>query len=207
MDQLVVSGLDVAWVDTTVNPAFVVPLTGLDLEVRGLSTRAALDPVPMRFGAVLTSAPVRLTQVDHGSSSAPQDPNARAEETRALFQEVTAVGRLTGGPSPSGWIKAGISGLELRAFSGLARAYGVTLRDGVLDAGLNVRLADGKAQTRVDVVLTDLSMAEMTEGPMAQACICLYPWTRRCSSCEDRTGPSGCPCDLRSRTRACPEGR
>ncbi len=151
VDQLVVSGLDVSWSDATVEPGLAVLLTGLDLEVRGLSSRLRSEPVPIKFNAVLTSGPVHL---------------GTGQEPRALFQEATAVGRLTAGPSPSGWIKASLSGLELRGLRGPINAQGVTLNDGVLDAGLDMRLDAGKARTRLNVVLTDLSMTEPAEGPL-----------------------------------------
>jgi len=166
VEQLVVSGLDVACADTTVDPPVEIPLTGLDLEVQGLSTRALSEPVPIRFSAALTSGRVDLGP-GRGSADAPgQDPNTQAGQTGPLFQEVTAVGRLTCGPVPTGWIKGSLGGLELRALRGLAKAHGVVLRDGVLDVGLDVRLASGQAKTRANVVLTDLSLTEPNEGPL-----------------------------------------
>jgi hypothetical protein len=151
VDQLVVSGLDVSWSDATVEPRLEVPLTGLDLEVRGLSSRLRSEPVPIKFNVVLTSGPVHL---------------GTGEDRRALFQEAALVGRLTAGPSPSGWVKASLSGLDLRGLRGPINAQGVTLNEGVLDAGLDMRLGAGKAQTRLNVVLTDLSMTEPAEGPL-----------------------------------------
>ncbi len=168
IDQILVSGLDVRYLDDTVEPPVVIPLNDFDFEWRGFSTRALTQAVPMQFNALLSAGDVPIAVGRAPSSS---DPNVTVPvyEQMPLLQEVTATGRLTLGPRPQGWIKAGVNGLELRALRGLAQKSGVSIGNGVLDASLDVRIKpDGKAPTTLGLVFSDLSLSESSEAPLSK---------------------------------------
>ncbi len=166
--QILVSGLDLRYVDETVEPAVQLPLNNFDFEWQGLSTRALSESVPMRFNALLSADMIPIV-VDRVPSL--EDPNIMVPviENHPLLQEVTATGYLTLGDRPQGWIKAGINSLDLRAFRGLAQESGVSIASGVLDASLDMRLrTDGKAPTSLGLVITDLSLADSPDAVLTQ---------------------------------------
>jgi hypothetical protein len=160
IDQLVVSGLDLSYTDTDVQPPTVIPLKGLDFEMNGFTTETLDTPKPLRFNLILTAGKVDLP------SGLPADPNRTTTVPQGhLFQEISATGRLMQGPQPTGWIKGGVSGLELRGLAGLAAQQEVVIKNGVLDMSLDVRLKDnGRAATAAQWVLSDLSISESERG-------------------------------------------
>jgi len=177
IDQVLVNGIDFTFVDRTTDPAMHVPLMGMDVEVRGFATPAAGVTSPIRFNVILTAGEVPLSRGDKKSrtesdnvDAAPapvfrQEDAGVAVEKRLLFQEMSATGRLALYPKLDGWVKAGVSGLELVNFRGTAGQAGVTLNDGVLDASVDMRFRkDGALATRTQIVFTDLSLAEPPDG-------------------------------------------
>ena len=181
VDQLLVTGVDFALVDNTVEPPMYVPLKGLDVEVRGFATAGADVKTPMRFNVIATAGEVPLPQTRRSSASASEEPadlpladiedssEPSTMENRLLFQELSATGRLTLYPRPDGWVKAGLSGLELVNFRGVASESGVTLRKGVFDASVDMRFhKDQPLSTRARLVFTDLSLTEPPDGFLAQ---------------------------------------
>ncbi len=160
LDQLVISGLDLSYTDTDVQPPTVIPLKGLDFEMNGFTTETLEKPKPLRFNLILTAGKVDLP------SGTKSDPNRiTALPQGQLFQEISATGRLMQGPQPTGWIKGGVSGLELRGLAGMAAQEEIVIKNGVLDMGLDVRLKDnGRAATAAQWVLSDLSISESERG-------------------------------------------
>ena len=174
VDQFLVTGVDFALVDNTVAPPMYVPLKGLDVEVRGFATAGAGVKTPMRFNVLATAGEVPLPQTGRNSTSASAEPvegssEPSTMENRLLFQELSATGRLTLYPRPDGWVKAGLSGLELVNFRGVASESGMTLRKGVFDASVDMRFhKDQPLSTRTRLVFTDLSLTEPPDGFLAQ---------------------------------------
>ncbi|MEM9800504.1 MAG: DUF748 domain-containing protein, partial [Planctomycetota bacterium] len=62
IDSFLVDGIDFVIEDTTVDPVFVMPLTELGIDVRGFTTRALTDPVPVRFSAYLGAGDITLPE-------------------------------------------------------------------------------------------------------------------------------------------------
>lgn len=175
VDQFLVSGVDFRFVDNTVDPPMYIPLKGLDVEVRGFTTPGADTRGPMRFNVVATAGEVPLPGKGRGAAdesvetSAEDATESPMMEDRLLFQEMSATGRLTLYPHPDGWVKAGMSGLELANFKGLARENGMTLRRGVFDASIDMRFhKDQPLSARARLVFTDLSLTEPPDGFLAK---------------------------------------
>ncbi len=178
VDQFLVTGVDFALVDNTVAPPMYVPLKGLDVEVRGFATAGAGVKTPMRFNVIATAGEVPLPQTRRSSTVDSAEPaegtiqdssEPSTMENRLLFQELSATGRLTLYPRPDGWVKAGLSGLELVNFKGVAGQNGMTLRKGVFDASVDMRFhKDQPLSTRARLVFTDLSLTEPPDGFLAQ---------------------------------------
>lgn len=184
IDRLLWSGLDLRIDDRTVTPPIVLPITGLDLDAAGLSTRALVEPRPIRFNAVLTSGKVPLPKKSGGGGMAgalgdlgglmggkKEQIAAEAAETeeRELFSQVAASGRVLLYPAPSGWVKTSVNGLELLAIRGFAESADVTLGGGVFDSNVDLRLkSDADMEARTLLVFTDLKLSEPENGPIAR---------------------------------------
>lgn len=180
LDDLVVHGIDVRVEDATVDPPLVLPLETLEVDVRGFTTRALREPVPIRVSASLgagsVSLPVRLERrsfvrglatgvVDVVSG---KDEEVRLED-RPFFQEGAVSARITLVPRPAGWARVSLTGFELVGLRGLAREGGVEIGDGVLDFGARVRLK-GAEGARVESVssFAHLSLSEPAGGPISR---------------------------------------
>ena len=178
IDQILVNGIDFSFVDRTTDPATHIPLTGLDVEVRDFTTQGTEKTKPIRFNAILTAGEVSLPRKDKEQAAASDDStdvtsaqlgseseDSDVMEKHLLFQEMSATGRLILYPKPDGWVKAGLSGLELVNFKGIAGQVGVTLNDGILDASVDMRFRrEGTVSTRTRLVFTDLSLTEPPDG-------------------------------------------
>lgn len=147
VDRLRVSGLDVLLEDLAVDPPMSIPLVALDAEIAGLSTRLADAPGSVRFDVQLGAG-----------------PGARGA-SEPVFEELAASGRLSLHPRPSGRAQISLSGLALTEFAGLARALGLELEDGALDARTRLRL-DEQGALRVDTALVfgELDLSEPSGG-------------------------------------------
>lgn len=155
LDSFVLGDIDVSLVDHTTTPSTHLPLEALDVSVLGFSTRALVEPLPVRFQLLL------------GLGDVP-DPRATAAEPDAtipLASEISVDGRLTLAPHLVGWVKASVDALRLVGFKGAASNAGVEIEDGTLDARFDLRFAeDGSLDTRNDIVFRDLDLSEPEDG-------------------------------------------
>ncbi len=178
VDQVLVSGIDFLFEDLVSDPPMQVPLTELDLEVRGATTRALSEPLPIRFSAVMGSGKVELPSKankgmlvgavsDAVAVISGDEVDSTSMEARPFFEEIVLSGRLVFSPKLQGWVKAGISALELTNLRGPAAAAGMTLSDGLFDTGVTVRIKeDGTIDTNSRVRFTDLGLSEGPDGPI-----------------------------------------
>jgi hypothetical protein len=173
VDQILVNGIDFVFADKTSKQAMYIPLKGLDFELRGFTT--AENAGPIRFNAMLTSGEVSLPKkgktkpvTDSNNLNAAQLKQISEDlntEQRVLFQELSASGNLSLYPKPEGWVKVGLSGMELVNFRGTAGKAGMTLNDGVLDTSVDLRFRkEGTLSTKTHIVFTDLSLTEPPDG-------------------------------------------
>ncbi len=154
VDRIWISGIDFTIRDRTSEPNMIVPLTDLDFEVEGFTTRAVTEPKPIRFNMLVSAGSV---------------PIPISDEERPLFEEIMASGKIVLYPKLEGWLKTGVSALEVTGFRGPARASGVELNEGVFDAGVDVRFQEnGRMSTSARFLFTDLSLSEPDDGPITR---------------------------------------
>lgn len=178
--HLLISGLDFELEDRTGERPLTLPFNQLEIDVRGLSTRALRESLPLRFNFFLGAGEVELRRNARASSLLAGVVGAAGRavagtkdqvdyEMRPLMQEISAVGRLSLYPAPEGLVRLDVAGLELPAFYGLAKRAGVEIDSGVLDLKLRTRL-EGEAGLQVDsrATFTDLSLTEPADGPIAR---------------------------------------
>jgi hypothetical protein len=185
VDRLLISGLDARFVDTSVEPNLVVPLTGLDVEVRGLSNMALYEERPIRFSALVNSGKVAVRQRDGTMAD------------REVFAQAAANGLVTLYPSPAGWVKSSVSGLELSSLAGAAKQAGVELGGGVLDASADVRLRPGNVMdARTKSTLTDLKLSEAPDGPIKRTLQLPAPLDAVIVALQDPSGAINVPLNV-----------
>src|SRR5262249_11739458 len=66
IDKLLISGLDAQFEDRASDPPMMIPLNGLDVEVRDFSTLAPYEDRPIKFSAVLNAGKVKLRKPEQG---------------------------------------------------------------------------------------------------------------------------------------------
>jgi hypothetical protein len=180
VDSFVVHGADVRVADVTVDPPLELPIVELELDVRGFTTRALTEPVPLRFSLFLGAGEVELPQRLAKSSvlrgfatgglkalSGREKEEVRYEE-RPFFQEASVSGRLTLVPEPRGWVRSSVAGLELLGLRGLAREGGVEIGDGLLDSSTRVRLDGDGGHAETVASFSRLSLSEPDGGPISR---------------------------------------
>ncbi len=180
IDSVVINGIDAVFEDATTSPAIVLPLDSLAVEVRGLSTQALIEPIPIRFSASLGGGKVSLPkkQADGSfvagiASGAIGVISGKKEEVvyedRPFFDEASLSGLLTLAPSPKGWLRMSMSGFELLGIRGIAREGGAEIGSGTLDFNAQVRLEGDKPGTIKSLsVFSDLSLSEPAGGPISR---------------------------------------
>ena len=178
LDALIVSGLNFRIEDRTVDPPLVVPITSMDLEARDLSNYLLYDAdKSMRFSLLLNAGkislpkPLKKSGIAGALSDLAEGDKAKQEaietEEREIFSQLTASGKLSLFPSPKGWIKTSLSGLELGALNGEAKQAGFGLSAGTFDADIDARfLTDGTLDVRPKFTFTDLGIADPPKGPV-----------------------------------------
>lgn len=141
--------------DERAEPPHILPLAGLEADVRGLTTRALRERVPIRFHAELK-----------GGSPA-RAGGGEPKKAPPWFDELSLSGDLALRPEPSGWVRFGLSGLDLPAVAALAPSQIVDVEKGTLDLRTHVKLL-GSNQMRVQTtaVFTDLEVKEPKGGPI-----------------------------------------
>jgi hypothetical protein len=189
IDRLTISGLDVRVEDRSVDPPLLVPLNNLDVDVRGLTTRALSEPRIIRFDAIVNADKVPLpakpkqderdgggiigalggvAKAASGNGNKPQASELTMEQ-RELFAQIVASGQLAIYPAPRGRVKTAVNGVELAAFKGLAKDFGVDLETGLFDATADVSFDEsGAMHTRAKPMLTDLKMDEQGSGAISK---------------------------------------
>jgi hypothetical protein len=178
VDELVVSGLDFELRDEVSDPPCILPLDAFELHVRGLTSRALVEPHPVRFQASLGAAPVELPKrveaialpfgfAQAAAAALTGGSDEVGVESRRVLDELAVRGRLRLAPALSGTIDVSLVGLELPAFRGPAAASGVQIGDGLLDAGTSLRFDGGDLDVRTGFTFRHLSLSEEPGGPIS----------------------------------------
>ncbi len=156
IDKIAISGLDVRVEDHSVDPAFVAPLSGMEVEILGLSNLDLYENKPIRFDATVNAGKVHL----------PRQNGVPGSEDRDLFAQVGASGRVFLYPDIEGWAKASVSGFELASLTGEAKQFDMKLSGGTFDEAIDVRFKNGSMDAHTKTVFTDLAYAEPPNGPI-----------------------------------------
>ncbi len=180
LDSLVLRDIDVHVADRTATPPVVLPLDRLDGELRGFTTRAFTEPMPIQFGLYMGAGPVELPRrvpqrsliggFASAAGSALAGRRERVElEERRLFDELALSGRVVLVPAPTGWVRLDIEGFELTGLRGSAADSGVEIGDGLFDGRVRVRL-EGERGMLIDShsTFTYLSLSEPAGGPISR---------------------------------------
>jgi hypothetical protein len=193
VDQLLISGVDFVASDETLDPPLIVPINSLDVEVRDFTTLAPYEDKTMRFNALVSADKVPILPRDATDSHSTTQPM----EHRELFAQASANGQLSLYPQPHGWIKTSLSGLELGALRGAAKAFGVTLTAGSFDSTADAKLpGDGQIHTSSRFVATDLSLSEPPQGPLFRLLKLPAPLDVVIGALQDQEGSITVPIDV-----------
>lgn len=171
LDRFTVSGIDVVVEDRTTDPATIVPLKTLDLEVRDISNQMLWTGRPVRFDMLCTADKIPLPPRRRQQRSAAQ-VTSDGQEMRELFSQITASGRIgmkriDDRTVLTGWAKTSVDGFELLGVRGLAKEQEIVIGGGILDDRNDIRFReDGSIVTRNRIVVTNLSMSEPPNGPI-----------------------------------------
>ncbi len=193
IDKLLVSGGDVLMTDTSVEPALVVPINALDVEVKGLSNRALLEDRTIRFSALVGTDKVELpTRARKGETA------DTATEQRPLLSQVTATGQLKLFPALEGYAKASVSGFEMQSLAGEAKAFGITLGDGIFDGSFDARFQEGgNLNLKSKLIVTDLKMSEQPNGLVQRTLGLQAPIDAVIGMVEDPSGSITLPLEVK----------
>ncbi|MGN6626756.1 MAG: DUF748 domain-containing protein, partial [Tepidisphaeraceae bacterium] len=190
IDRLTISGIDLTLEDDVGKPKTVIPITQLDVDVKGLSTAALTQPnKPVRFSAIVGAGKVDLP------------PRKGADRTklqpREVFSEASASGTVTLAPKPNGYVKASISGLEMTAIRGLASEYGITLGGGTFDGRIDARMNGSDSfVAHVYPTFNELRLKEVPNGPIQSIFRLPAPPDVVISTLEDADGSISFPVNV-----------
>jgi Domain of Unknown Function (DUF748) len=160
LDEFTLSGADLRFEDRVGTPVTILPINQLDIEVKGLSSRALVEKDrPIRFSLLAGAGKIPLP---------PRTPTPGVEmENREAFAEASVVGNIALVPAPHGFVKASLSGLELTAIRGLAQQYGITLSGATFDVRADVRMRGTETfDVRLYPTFNDLHVSEIPNGPI-----------------------------------------
>lgn len=179
VQSLTIAGLQTSYSDETTVPRTYLPIRDMELEVRGLSTLALTQPRPIRVEGFLEAGMVELPErtpagsllsgVLGAAGSLVAGGGDYESEERHLWDQLELSSRMTLAPSPKGWFRTNLLGLELPAFRGLASGAGVEIGDGLMDTQVTVRFygEEGlglQTKTQFDY----LSLSEPADGPISR---------------------------------------
>jgi hypothetical protein len=209
VDRITISGIDFTAIDARTPPAMVVPLSELEIEVRGVTTRALVENRPIRFSVYLASGEVELEKRLSGGvlSGAMSDVfslvvsgsvgEASALEKRRFFEELSTSGTISFHPHPNGDVKFAIGTLDLANLRGPAKSFGVELSGGLLDVAARARIdSSGAIDLRSRTSLTDSEISEPPDGPIYRYLHLPAPLEPVLFALRDENGTIGIPLSI-----------
>ncbi|HBP18315.1 MAG TPA: hypothetical protein DEA08_11050, partial [Planctomycetes bacterium] len=151
VERVVARGADVRIVDRSVDPPLFLPLTNLDLSVRGLTSAALYEHRQIQLALELEAGSIPLRGPE--PNEAPAWQALRLESQVGLW------------PKPHGRVRATLRDFQLRNLSGAAGSKGTTIGEGTLDVLAQLRLTtEQDLDVKVLTELADLSVSEGDEG-------------------------------------------
>lgn len=180
IDRLLVSGVDFAYTDLRVEPAFILPVADAQLEVQRFTTRTFEEARPFSFRLILDAGEVPLPErsgadnllfgvLGSMADAATLQSKKFEIEQRRVWDLLEVSGRLSLGPEIRGRVSTSLLGLELPAFMGLAAQGGVEIGDGLVDNQVKLRFrSDGGLGINSKTVSSYLSLSEPPGGPISK---------------------------------------
>lgn len=174
IDRFYITGMDCVLADVVSVPPMRLPLSDIDLEVRGLSTRALAQGRPVRFSTFASAGEIplpkrddrgRLVELPEGEESAWPVGHYAVEE-RPAFEEFSLSGELRTQPERTGHAKIELRGMELLNYSGTSQEFGFQIEDGVMDSSIHMKLRERGLSVDSTTTFTWLSMSEGANGPL-----------------------------------------
>jgi hypothetical protein len=177
VDEIVVSGVRFGFVSELSTPPVEIPITDLDLLVQRFSTRAFEEARPIDFRLSVNGGELDFKKRDErglvggliGGVVDVVRPGEKPIETekRPAWDEITVSGQLVLHPKPKGWVRLGVTTLELQTLKAEAARSGVEIGDGTLDTDVELRLRDDGVSVNSDTTLSWLSVTEPPGGPIS----------------------------------------
>lgn len=152
IERLLVSGVDVTYADRTTTPPMVMPLVGLDLEARDVSTLALTQSRKLAVDLL-----VRGGVVDEPWSSG-----------LPVFEEIELEALVELFPRLTGRVRLRTAALDLTSVAGPAAQGGVTIHEGLLDSRVDLHFEpSGDLVVDTRSLFTDLDVDEPAGGPIS----------------------------------------
>ncbi len=182
--RLIISGVNGQYIDRTTIPNIVIPLTGLEAQVRNLGTVPLMRHIPIRFnviayaGAVSTLPPLPVV------ARLPAEVAARRSRgtmigkpaihnvtvpKQSLFSQFAANGDVYLYPHVQGWSTSSVNGLYLAELEPLAKEFDITLAGGTFNSSSDIRFhANNHIDLHTKLVFSNLNISEPPHGPLAK---------------------------------------
>ena len=158
IDHIVASGMNVLIEDRTTKPVTDLPLNGLDMEIRDVSSLALYEDKSFRFSALVNAGKVNLPA-----------RSGTGNEDRDLFSQFTATGKIGLYPELNGWAKIALSGFDLGGATAEAAVEGIKLSKGAFDSDIDLHFEPGNViNVQSKLIFTDMSLAEPPKGPISR---------------------------------------
>ncbi len=161
VEHLIVGGVACELRDERTEPPRVLPLAALDVEARGLTTRALRERSPLRFHLLLSGGPPT-------PAAAATTGDAGTKASDPWFDELALSGDLVLRPEISGNLRLSLNGLDLREIlDRLGPPKGLSVAKGDLDLRTELRFqgaSDMHVQT--SLVFSELVVEESDGGPV-----------------------------------------
>jgi Domain of Unknown Function (DUF748) len=179
LDHAALSGFDVVIRDLRASPPTVIPITGMEAEIKDFMRGVNHARHPTTFQVYIDGGLIDLPKrpqskglirglVSTASGVVDSTKPSVPTEKRAVFDELSIKGSILAGPTPTGQIKLNLTSLELLTFKSLAKRAGVLISDGVLDLSATADLGkDDRISVSLFPVFTYLSLSEPKDGFMS----------------------------------------
>lgn len=152
IDQVNVSKIDVAVFDESFDPPVRIPLSDLEVSVKGLTSKLLSEKGQLELECEVLGGPIPVPGLE-----------APVPAWRRIFVELRA-GLF---PKPTANLELEVVGVQLTNYAGVAKSLGADLEGGQLSVEATVRLTeDSRLHLASTTTLHDLTLSEGEEGPV-----------------------------------------
>ncbi len=182
--RLIISGVHGQYVDRTTIPHIVIPLTGLEAQVRNLGTVPLMRHIPIRFNVIAYAGAVGTLPQIPAATTLPATVAGRSSPgttigqsavhqptvpKQSLFSQLAVNGDVYLYPHLRGWSTLSINGLYLADLEPMAKEYGITLTGGTFDSSSDIRFhANNHIDLHTKLIFSNLNISEPAHGILAK---------------------------------------